>query len=309
MKLAFYFLTYKFNVNIDKFTGVKVQKFWKDFLKKDARFDVEKEWTIEFHKGSPKTIIDYDNNLLCHCHESICDLTEFNNFFRETIVKLSAMDGILWLHCSSFYLNNNTYLVIGKKGFGKTTLLLNALTKCNATFISNDQLPIFVYKDNVYCLSWRPDIKVSLTNDKKSLYLVNHNLPYTFIDYDKMSVRLKKEVVAPVTELIINVKPNEIFKVDKIIILSNKQDIKSFSNSFIDYAIDDPETILPFKLDNLSKYMPYWNKRILKIRVSESANKIVDACIEKLNKQCSKYLVGNRLNFNVVKNKILEEEK
>lgn len=309
MELDFYFLTYKFNVNIDKQTGIKVQKFWKGFLEKDSRFTIEKEWSIEFHKGDSKTIIDYDNSILYHYHDSICDLTEFNNFFRETIVKLSAMDGILWLHCSSFSLNNITYLVIGKKGFGKTTMLMNAITKCNATFISNDQLPVFVYEDEVYCLSWRPDIKVSLINDKKSLYLVNHNLPYTFIDYEKMSARLKKEIVSPTTELITNVKANEIFKVDKIIILSNDQEIKSFSNNFIDYAIDDPETILPFKLDNIPKYMPYWNKRILKIRVSSHANNKVDACIEKLNKQCSKYLVGNRLDFDVVRNVILEEKK
>lgn len=307
MNLTFYFLTYKFNINIDEYTGIKVQKFWEGFLKKDLRFDSQNEWNIEFHEGLPKTIINYDNKTLYHYHESICDLTEFNNFFRETIVKLSAMDGILWLHCSSFNLNNKTYLVTGRKNSGKTTLLLNAINKCNAIFISNDQLPVFVYKDSVYCLSWRPDIKISLGNNKKSLYLVNNIIPYSFIDYKKMSIRLKKDIVPPDAELNIKFRANEIFKVDKIIILSKEQDIKFISNDFIKYVIDDPETILPFKLNNIVKYIPYWNKRIVKVKVSKDAKKKVKECIKKLNKQCSKYMVGNRLDFDIIKHKVLEE--
>lgn len=308
MNLNFYFLTYEFNINIDEQTGVKVQKFWKGFLKKDLRFNIEKKWTIEFHRGEPKTIIDYDNNILWHYHKSVCDLTEFNNFFRETIVKLSAIDGVLWLHCSSFNLNNKTYLVIGKKGFGKTTLLLNTLNKCKATFISNDQLPVFIYQGAAYCLCWRPDIKISLINDKKMLYLVNQNIPYSFIDYRKMSDRLKKEIVPATINLSINVVPNEIFKVDEIIVLSNEQKIKSFNDNFINYVIDDLETILPFKLENISKYIPYWNKRIVKINMSECANRVVENCINTLNIQCSKYFVGNRLDFDLVRDEILLED-
>ena len=306
MNLEFYFLTFKFCVNIDKNTGIKVKKFWKRFLERDLRFDIQTIWNIKFHKGLPKTEIDYENHILYHFHNSVCDLTEFNNFFREAIVKLSSMDGVLWLHCSSFNLNNKTYLVLGKKGFGKTTLLLNAILECKATFISNDQLPIFIFNNSAYCLSWRPDIKISLSDNQKSLYLVNHKIPYSFINYENMSIRLKKTIVAPNTNLTIAVKPNEIFRVDMIIVLSDKQDIVSFCENFIDYAIDDSETILPFKLKNMAKYMPYWNKRILDIKLSNNASKKVNNCINVLNYQCSKYCVGNRIDFDLVKKELLE---
>ena len=101
------------------------------------------------------------------------------------------MKGILWLHCSAFKCNEKTYLVIGEKGSGKTTLLINALKNLNAKFIGNDQLPIFIYKNQVCCYSWRPDIKIC-SEKGKTLHLINNMVPYNFIDIDKMSKRLKK---------------------------------------------------------------------------------------------------------------------
>ena len=301
MKLEYYFLNIKFNITIDKETGKKVKKFWNSFLIKQDDMEIEQEWDISFSRDTEEsTKIDYDNKTIIHKHNSICDITEFNNFFRETIVKLSSMSGVVWLHCSAFEFNNKVFLVLGKKGDGKTTVLMNALNSLKATFIGNDQLPLFIHKGEVYTYCWRPDIKVTTrNNDSKTLYLVNNKTPYSFLDARLMSKRVGKNIVFATHNKDIMIDSNKLFKVDNILILNNKQEIRKTKADFLKFVIDDPEVIIPYKLLNLKKYMPYWNKRITTIKLDSNADNTAKKCLKQINKQCNKYLVGNRLNFNI----------
>lgn len=304
MKLELFFLNIKFSIIIDKETGIKVKKFWTGFLEKNTNIYPKDTWTIYFTKDKvTSTDINYDTKTIIHKHNSVCDITEFNNFFREAVVKISTMQGVVWLHCSGFNLNGKTFLVLGKKGYGKTTILMKTLKELGAVFIGNDQLPIFSYENDICTYSWRPDVKVASQYDNsKIFYLVNNNIPYDFLNADNMSKRLKKTIEFPKENLNINISHEKIFKIDNILILNSVQNIIVTNDEILKYVIDDPEVIIPDKLLDLGKYMPYWNKRITKIKNEENADKISKGLLNALNKQTTKYLVGNRLNFELLKN-------
>ena len=318
-EIEMYFLNYKFKIHLDELIYEKFSSFWKDFLNKNNNFDIKYEWNIFFIKSDiTKTNINYNNNEIYHYQNSVCELTELNNLLRETIIKISAMNGIVWLHCSGFSINNRSFLVIGNKGYGKTTLLLNAINK-GAKFLGNDQLPIFEYNNKIYTYIWRPDIKISmdcaskfkiiktkgLEENQKVLYLVNNNIPYWFINANKMSERLGKKIIIPDKEIEINMPLNKLVEVNYLIFLDNKQKIVEYKGkNIIDKVKNDPETIFSYKLKNLEKYMPYWNKRIKEIKINKNAYKINKKIISKLMKQSRKLICGNRIEFNEVWNKI-----
>lgn len=309
-----YFLNYKFNIFLEKFLKIDFLKFWKGFLKKNSDFSINDEWDIYFIKDNyNKTEIFFKDKKIYHHQNSVCQLTELNNLLREIIVKVSAMDGIIWLHCSGFQYKNKTFLIVGNKGDGKTTFLLNAI-KYGAKYIGNDQLPLFEYKNEIYTYLWRPDIKISIDyaqenkiitskeceNGEKVLYLVNNRIPYDFIDRDKMSKRLNKKIDLPERNIKIDLIKNFKSKIDYLIFLDNKQIIKKYNKKIIDKIKDDQETILSYKLENMQKYMPYWNKRITKIQMSEKAYKINNYILFVLNNQSKKFICGNRMDFDFV---------
>ena len=310
--IEFYFLDYKYKVFTEKTLLSKIREFWKGFLIKEKEYKKFKEWEVLFIKDKKSsTKIDYEKKVIEHRHNSICDLTEFNNLFREIIVKISAMDGMVWLHCSAFMVKDKTILVVGKKGYGKTTLLLNAITNMGAEFIGNDQIPLLIENNDIYCYSWRPDVKVCTNRSKKSecklekifktLYLVNNTIPYNFINFKSMSKRLGKQVIPPVNDLNIQCTEHKLNKVDYIFVLYNQKDITELKNtSILEYIIDDPETILQFKLRNLREYMPYWNKRIVDINVKKEAEEENSKIINLINNKCKTFLVGNRIEFSLV---------
>ena len=318
-KIELYFLNYKLNIYLDNLLLKRFSEFWKSFLTKDSQFDITDEWDIYFISSiNTSTQVNYETRQIYHYHNSICDLTELNNLIRETIVKLSAMDGIVWLHCSGFMIENKTYLVIGSKGDGKTTMLLNMLNK-GAKFLGNDQLPIFEYNKKICTYLWRPDIKISMdyavemgiTNKKqtakeeKVLYLVNNKIPYGFIDAKKMSERIRKKITLPDKEMRITMPLNKKNQIDYLICLDKEQILDEYKeNNILNKIKDDQETILAYKLKDMEKYMPYWNKRIKQIRLNKDAYKVNETIIDELTKQTKKIICGNRMKFDYVWNGI-----
>lgn len=318
-KFELYFLNYKLNIYLDNLLLKRFSEFWKSFLTKDSQFDITDEWDIYFISSiNTSTQVNYETRQIYHYHNSICDLTELNNLIRETIVKLSAMDGIVWLHCSGFMIENKTYLVIGNKGDGKTTMLLNMLNK-GAKFLGNDQLPIFEYNKKICTYLWRPDIKISMdyavemgiTNKKqtaeeeKVLYLVNNKIPYSFIDAKKMSERIRKKITLPDKEMRITMPLNKKNQIDYLIFLDKEQILDEYKeNNILNKIKDDQETILAYKLKDMEEYMPYWNKRIKQIRLNKDAYKVNETIIDELTKQTKKIICGNRMKFDYVWNEI-----
>lgn len=318
-KFELYFLNYKLNIYLDNLLLKRFSEFWKSFLTKDSQFDITDEWDIYFISSiNTSTQVNYETRQIYHYHNSICDLTELNNLIRETIVKLSAMDGIVWLHCSGFMIENKTYLVIGNKGDGKTTMLLNMLNK-GAKFLGNDQLPIFEYNKKICTYLWRPDIKISMdyavemgiTNKKqtaeeeKVLYLVNNKIPYGFIDAKKMSERIRKKITLPDKEMRVTMPLNKKNQIDYLIFLDKEQILDEYKeNNILNKIKDDQETILAYKLKDMEEYMPYWNKRIKQIRLNKDAYKVNETIIDELTKQTKKIICGNRMKFDYVWNEI-----
>ena len=318
-KIELYFLNYKLNIYLEKLLLKRFSKFWRFFLTIDKRFNSNDEWDIYFiHSNDINTNVDYEKKQIYHYYNSVCDLTELNNLVRETIVKLSAMNGVVWLHCSGFLINNKTFLVIGNKGDGKTTMLLNAILK-GAEFIGNDQLPLFEYNKKICTCIWRPDIKISMdyaiklgitkkketTNGEKVLYLVNNSIPYNFINAEKMSQRIRKKITLPDKEIKVTIPLNKINQIDCLIFLDKKQIIDEYKeNNIFEKIKDDQETIFSYKLKNMEKYMPYWNKRIKQIKINEYANKRNKIIIDELTNQSKKIICGNRIEFSYIWNKI-----
>ena len=252
-KIELYFLNYKLNIYLDNLLLKRFSEFWKSFLTKDSQFDITDEWDIYFISSiNTSTQVNYETRQIYHYHNSICDLTELNNLIRETIVKLSAMDGVVWIHCSGFIIENKTYLVIGNKGDGKTTMLLNMINK-GAKFLGNDQLPIFEYNKKICTYLWRPDIKISMdyavemgiTNKKqtakeeKVLYLVNNKIPYGFIDAKKMSERIRKKITLPDKEMRITMPLNKKNQIDYLIFLDKEQILDEYKENNILNKIKD----------------------------------------------------------------------
>jgi hypothetical protein len=318
-KIELYFLNYKLNIYLDNLLLKRFSEFWKSFLTKDSQFNITDEWNIHFiNSSNTSTQVNYETRQIYHYHNSVCDLTELNNLIRETIVKLSAMDGVVWLHCSGFMLDNKTYLVIGNKGDGKTTMLLNMINK-GAKFLGNDQLPIFEHNKKICTYLWRPDIKISMdyavemgiTNKKqtakeeKILYLVNNKIPYGFINAKKMSERIRKKITLPDKEMKITMPLNKKNQIDYLIFLDKEQILDEYKeNNILNKIKDDQETILAYKLKNMEKYMPYWNKRIKQIKLDKDAYKVNEAIIDELTKQTKKIICGNRMKFDYVWNEI-----
>ena len=318
-KIELYFLNYKLNIYLDKLLLKRFSVFWKSFLTKDIEFNITDEWDIHFIcSNNTNTHVNYETKKIYHYHNSVCDLTELNNLLRETIVKLSAMDGIVWLHCSGFMIKNKTFLVIGNKGDGKTTMLLNMILK-GAQFIGNDQLPLFKYNKKICTYIWRPDIKISMdyavklgttnkkqiTKEEKVLYLINNKIPYNFIDAEKMSERIRKKITLPDKEIRVTIPLNKKNQIDYLIFLDKEQVICEYKeNNILNKIKDDQETIFAYKLKNMEKYMPYWNKRIKQIKLNKNADKVNEIIIDELTKQTKKIICGNRMRFDNIWNVI-----
>lgn len=304
-KIEMCFLEYKFTVFAEEKLLNRFSSFWSPFLSAPQKHDKFIEWKIHFfYNQNSKTIVNQEKQEIIHYSNSICDLTELNNLFREAIVKITSLYGMIWLHCSAIHQDSKTILFLGNKGDGKTTLLLNYLnSNSNCFFIGNDQLPLFIHDKKLCTMCWRPDIKIqsSIDSNAKELLLVNHN-DLSFINFEKMSQRVNKKIIASTNNHSIKFEANKIYPVNQIVVLNN---IQNFSDCTFEEFINNFETnnecVSAHKLQDLAKYMPYWNKRILGLIVSDKSKKenenILTAC-----KNIDLVKVGNRLNFNEVKN-------
>lgn len=306
-----YFLNYRFIVSAEAGILKRFSKFWFPFLSTPNKYDKFIEWKIHFFCGKEtRTEVNQEDKEIIHYSNSVCQLTELNNLFREAVVKITALHGIVWLHCSAISHNGEAIIFLGNKGDGKTTLLLNYLKDKGNVFIGNDQLPVFLKNGQLCTLCWRPDIKIQSTTEKdvKELVIVQHK-DLSFIDFDKMSKRIGKKITSSNNNFNLNFKANEIYPIHQIVVLNDNQVIEHCKyNWFIEKIDKDGECVLAYKLKNLAKYMSYWNKRIVGLNVyteAEKVNKnILNAC-KSIDLMC----IGNRLDFNIVKKALEKREK
>ena len=272
-------------------------------------------WNIFLEKADyTSTLVDFTKKKIHFYYDTEYEISEINSLIREAIVKITcAEQGILWLHASAFSINNKTFLIIGQKGYGKTTLLLNSILNLKSNFLCNDQIPLFIENNKVKTFCWRPDLKItldiakkinlvsnSINNAEKVFFLINNKLPYSFINFDKMSNRLGKIFIPPENDLKLNYEKKDC-TIDYIFILSPEQTISEIEvPDILKYANTDPETITVPKLNNMGKTMPYWNKRIKPVTINSEAYILNNTIINQLNLQCKMFSVGNRLPFSQI---------
>lgn len=159
--IEMYLLNYKFIVFGEAGLLERFAKFWFPFLSSPNKYNEFIEWKIHFFcDKDSRTEVNQDDQEIIHYSNSVCQLTELNNLFRESVVKITSLYGFVWLHCSAICQNGLTRIFLGNKGDGKTTLLLNYLEDKQNLFVGNDQLPMFLENGQLCAFCWRPDIKI-----------------------------------------------------------------------------------------------------------------------------------------------------
>ena len=78
----------------------------------------------------------------------------------EYFSKIALSQGAVFLHGSSFVVDDICFVVLGPKGSGKTHWLVTALALCNGWYIGNDQLYVRTIDQQVTTRRWRPDVKI-----------------------------------------------------------------------------------------------------------------------------------------------------
>lgn len=307
-KIEMYFLQYKFVVFVEADLLNRFSVFWQPFLISKGDYDEFVEWEIHFFVDTEsKTIVNQSERKILHYSNSVCHLTELNNLFREAIVKISALYGVVWFHCSAVHYNGKTQLFLGNKGDGKTTLLMNYLKDSSCEFVGNDQLPLFEYDGRLCTMCWRPDIKIQSENqlDAKELILVNHK-DLSFIDFESMSRRVRKNIIKPTKQYTFNYKANCIYPIDRIVVLDSEPVVTHCPFDLLLSKIDEnDECVLSYKLEDIPRYMPYWNKRILGLQTLQQGRVLNDNVLE-LCKKVDIVKVGNRMEFQEVKKELKE---
>ncbi|KST91472.1 hypothetical protein KF134_1246 [Lactococcus lactis subsp. lactis] len=242
---------------------------------------LEAEWVVFSEKcDEDYHFIDDSKKIVIHKYNKGSEVIETYNLIKEFIVKISLLYGYNWLHASSFRINNKTIVICGKKGFGKTTMLLRALLKKKAYFIGNDQIPIKIVNDKLYTFLWRPDIKVRGT----SLELFNLNLSSdkTYIMFPQKEqlkafdfkgyYEMTNQEVFPL--FLKEIKFNkQLEEISKIIYLSDANNFLEVEN-IVNEILADQETVQPEDLTTWNKNKKYWNKRIVGDISSEYRNSL-----------------------------------
>lgn len=263
------------------------------------RLDALMEWSFEKN-------ITNDNyiklNYSCNCSKEIylydkdsktlnCQLFDKYNVFslygtvREYIVKDSLVKGLAWLHGSAFIINDKVVLVVGNKNAGKTTWLLKALFILNATFVGNDQIPVYKIGEDFFTRRWRPEIKI------KSNFIFDEFLSCTLLfgdcsiyesfDVDSYNILVKdtfRKRYIPFN----CIEQSKDYKISTVIYLCDEEtepcEIKSvnYKSKIIEDLQKDVEFLTPKKLIEWNEKIPYWNTRINFIEYDKRTLEMLD---------------------------------
>ena len=273
---------------------------------------------IEYHSGN----VLYENP-----YRGKIEL--INSFIRELITKLLLRNGYIWLHAAAFLINGNGILIAGKKGTGKTTNLLNALLGHGASFISNDQVALKYFDNEVFAVKWRPDIKVSPetlgflnvrgvnTNNWRCVpdkYLI---MPiakqYASIDFDLLSTTRKQRIKPCHAVSCIRGVKTEYTPISTVIFLDEismpvveKLPSEMTLVQFHDMFESDNENIMPDDLNHWDKRIPYWQKRITGILANEEACESAANTLKKLSEKAQSYRLFCRADLDLISNLLYE---
>jgi hypothetical protein len=108
-----------------------------------------------------ETLIAFDSinkkiNISTQSTETEQDELVFIEFIRDLILKNEENHGVVVLHATSAYKDSNASLIIGPKGAGKSTTLLELVTKLNYKFMSGDKTFLWVEEGQLLAAGW-PD--------------------------------------------------------------------------------------------------------------------------------------------------------
>lgn len=117
---------------------------------------------IEYIKCTKtETLIAFDSinkkiNISTQSTETEQDELVFIEFIRDLILKNEENHGVVVLHATSAYKDGNASLIIGPKGAGKSTTLLELVNKLNYKFMSGDKTFLWVEEGKLLAAGW-PD--------------------------------------------------------------------------------------------------------------------------------------------------------
>lgn len=316
MNILIHFVYFKiiYHVN-DKIIG-KLYEFWRNCL--DISYinyneEIKDVWRIyakRVPKGREVHYWNFQRKIIVNYYSNSYDLTEHNAFLRECITKISLYLGMLWIHASAFRIKDKVIFVLGEKNAGKTTWLLNAIMNLGATFIGNDQLPLFICEDKLSTMGWRPDIKIrpdSLRilgiNEKRLLHADRYYLQLNDaieIEIEGLSARngysiekidFQNRKISTCFMKVINI--NSIIYIGKI---KERNDISLLWDKIFE---DDKENLLPCYLCDWLENMNYWLERIGNVHITKSAR---DSELKTYNylKKMPIFILDNRMSINEI---------
>ena len=318
--LHFQFNELGFVVNADYDILDKLYQFW--YLSLDLVYAIKNEddWFISIQPTNnirSYCEVDYMSRTIIFYNPCPNSIEYINSFLREFITKILLTYGYIWLHASAFCINGCAYLVLGKKGFGKTTHLLNAQNYHNAEIIGNDQVPIKVVNGHVCTFRWRPDVKIApstlaLVGNKHSsdefrncdrfLLMPNIN-QYAAIDFSLLS-KLRHQIICPLLPAAPKYSRDKCFPISHVIMLDDTPNLQVemitpdrahqlWQSTFR----EDTENIVPEDLLSWNSRIPFWRERLQNLVASREVEEAAIETLQCLFEKSSIYRVNRRINL------------
>ena len=319
--LRFQFNELGFVVNSEPSVLKKLYDFW--YLSLDLSYTSKKDddWFISIQPIDNIRAyckVDYSNKYITFYNPCSNSIEYINSFLREFITKIFLLNGYIWLHASAFALNGKTYVVLGKKGYGKTTHLMKALSYHNAEIIGNDQVPIKIVDGNVWTFRWRPDVTLSPITlevvDSKSkkeahtncdrFMLMPHVSQYTAINFTLLSA-LRHQTIAPLRSAEPRYSKGKCFPISSVIMLDEnpKLEIEMIQPGCAHQIWEgifrkDLENLIPQDLANWRERIPFWRDRLPNLVASREAEEKAMETLQSLFENSNVYRVSNRIDLN-----------
>lgn len=321
--MNFLLINIPFQINGDAVLIKSLRSFWEGMLE-DISIDSNQHsqqdtWKIHIRHtsvSSEHTTLNLSQKLIQYevpLEDNI--LMRTISMMREILVKVSLSEGFCWLHASAFKLNKKTLLVIGNKGYGKSTWLMSALYYNRAAFIGNDQVPIICRNGNLNVYRWRPDIKISpdtlrciginngVQSNKKPdrFILMPFQNQYDHIDFPSWSESRKQNIQPFPIDFSYNIAELEnavsgIIYLDKSAPNNIEVVHGDYKKSIWESYLQDPEVIFPNQLPSWFEEKDYW-LRLNGLTVSRKVIHDSEKCKNILLSETPLYRVNYRLSI------------
>ena len=148
------------NINFEKGEDIYLRKSASDFFTIPAKRLTKHG--IEYIKCTKTgTLLAFDTsnnqiNISTQSTETEQDELVFIELIRDLILKNEENHGVVVLHATSAYKNGSASLIIGPKGAGKSTTLLELVSKLDYKFMSGDKTFLWIENDELCAAGW-PD--------------------------------------------------------------------------------------------------------------------------------------------------------